>query len=661
MKKFLLGCLALLLIAAAPSPRGYVNDFANIIPDERESVLEQSLRDYEAQTSIEIAVVTTPSLDGEEIENYSTELFREWGVGKEGADNGVLIVIAPQERKYRVAVGYGLEGDLTDADSSVIAERSLVEPFRAGDYASGIESLTQRIITHLGTMSPAQRAEFHRKMNEVKRRNAVLAQAKLFDFLGTAFIFVLVLGGLVLTVLGIRSLLRKRAIKLKNARRRKQLLANLALVQSEADRVLTDLSAIDLPNLPSWMQDDKEQYTTLLEESLEKAFALRAEVHSLLKSNLDDAEEKEKGLAACFEEADKSLELLREIPEEVRAFRRKTEQVVAEASDEIDKLIARARLLSRKHYHVSALVPALDIERLKQEKENIASLLTNRGEGRQDASEVVHDKASRLLRKVRSLRESLDSSVETQITSERRIKALKERIPAFTALLQEHRARVQRLTGMAPRARWASFQEGLSMLERNLMGVTARTDAAVHANSMDVQLFAEAAATLAVAETSLSAVDTAIKEAAALETAVIKAKQEYSSVRNSVENAISSAQRLVSDSDVGSGAKGRLAEAKRMLANCNTEGSVIDWIALLALLEQASAKAKQASQLAQHDIDSAERERRRRRNEAARRQRQARESSTYSYSNFGSGSSSGGGFGGFGGGSTGGGGASGGW
>lgn len=660
MKKLILSCVAVLLMAAAPAPRGYVNDFANIIPDEREAVLEQSLRDYEAQTTIELAVVTTPSLDGKEIEDYSTELFREWGVGKQGADNGVLIVIAPEERKYRVAVGYGLEGDLTDADASIIAQDSLVTAFRAGDFAGGVETLTQKITTHLGTMSPAQRVDFHRKMDAAKKRDAELAQAKLFDFFGTVFIIGLVIGALVLLVQGVRVLMERRAIKLRNARRRKDVLTYLALVQPESDRILADLSAIDLPNLPAWMQDEKEQYTVSLDESLERSFALRAEIHDLLKSDLDRAEELKDELTVSLHDAEKYLGLLRTIPEQVRAIRHETEQVVAEACGEIDKLTARARLLSNKQYRVAVLVPALDIDRLKQEKKSITTLLANRGEGALDASEVVRDKASRLLTKVRSLKEALDSSVETQSNCTRRIAAIKERIPAFPKLLQEHRDRVQRLRDMAPRSRWAPFEEGMSVLERSLQGIVARVDAAARANSMDVQLFADAAAMLAVAETTLNSVTASTREAAVLETTVTKAKQGYPAMLQGVQQALSSAGRDVTGSDVGYGAKSRLTEAQRLLASVSIKGSMVDWIAVYALLEQISAKARQASQLARSDVEAAERERRRRRDEEDRRRRQAEQASAYSSSSFGS-SSSDSSFGGFGGGSTGGGGASGGW
>ncbi|MEK7100975.1 MAG: TPM domain-containing protein, partial [Patescibacteria group bacterium] len=180
MKKLILCCAAVLLMAAAPAPKGYVDDSANIIPDDREAVLEQTLRDYEAKTTIEIAVATRQSLGGQAIEEYSIELGRTWGVGKKGADNGVLVLIALDEHDYRVEVGSGLEGDLTDADSDFMARESLVSAFRADppNYAGGIETLAQALIEHLGPMTAEQRADFHRKRKAAAERQSELNRAK---------------------------------------------------------------------------------------------------------------------------------------------------------------------------------------------------------------------------------------------------------------------------------------------------------------------------------------------------------------------------------------------------------------------------------------------------------------------------------------------------
>ncbi len=664
MKKLILGCVAVLLMAAAPAPKGHVNDLANIIPDDREAVLEQSLRDYEARTTIEMAVVTTPSLEGQAIEEYSIALAREWGIGKKGADNGVLVLIAPNDREFRVEVGSGLEGDLTDADSGIMAREILVPAFRAEppDYAGGIEGLTQALIEHLGPMTAEQRADFHRKRKEAQRRENELSEARAAEFIGTVVMVVFVIAIVGALALLLRLLFRRWERAQDNKRRRKALKVALQLSASELERLVKERSAINLPNLPTWMQDDKELHGGAFGAALERAFALFNEIEGQPKRNLGYAELKKRELDQELHMADTSLRALQAIPEHVTAFRAQTEQTVAEALAEIDGLINRSKTLAKRGYRVDDIVPALDLGRLAREKESIMDLLANRGEGLIDASEVVNDKAGRLLTKVGSLRTALESRIETQSSSARRLTALQKQARSFPALLAEHRERLARLHTIAPRSRWASLEEGLPVLERTMNGVEPRLHAAAHANSMEAQLFTDAVATLAVVETAIGVVNASLREAAMLETAVARAKREYPSQRSSVERAIASAQRLMSDSNVGSGAKSRLSEAKRFLDSIQVSASLVDWIGVIGSLEQASAKVEQAAQLARSDIESAARERRRRQEEQDRRRRLATAAAATSYSSgYGSSSSSGSGFGGFGGGGFSGGGASGGW
>ncbi len=666
MKKLILGCVAVLLMAAAPAPKGYVNDLANIIPDDREVVMEQTLRDYEARTTIEMAVVTTPSLEGQAIEKYSIALAREWGIGKKGADNGVLVLIAPNDREFRVEVGSGLEGDLTDADSGIMAREILVPAFRAEppDYAGGIEGLTQALIEHLGPMTAEQRADFHRKRKAAAERQSELDRAKAAELAGTiimivfSVVVVAFIGSLILAVF---SWFRARKRK---AERRRNLRVALTSAQSELQRLVDERSAIDLPNLPAWMQDDKELHGGVFGSALEEALGLLTEIEGFVKSNINHAEDLKRQFDAKLAIADSRLDLLKSIPEQVATVRAQTEQTVAEAVAEIDGLIGRSKALAKKGFRVDDIVPALDLGRLAREKESIVDLLANRGEGLIDASEVVNDKALRLLTKVRSLRTTLESSIKTQASTAHRLAALREQAQSFPALLTEHRERLARLRTIAPRSRWASLEEHLPILERTMNGVEPRLTAATHANSMEAQLFTDAVATLAVVETAVGMIDASLKEAATLEAAVAKAKREYPSRRSGVERAIATAQRLMSNSDVGSGARSRLSEAKRFLDSILVSAPLVDWIAVMSSLEQASAKVEQARQLAQNDIESVIRERRRQKQEEERRERlaQAAAISAAAYTPSHSHSVGGGdSFGGFGGGGFSGGGASGSW
>lgn len=131
--------------ASLPKPAGRVNDFAELLGAPARAALEQRLQDVETKTSSEIAVATVKSLDGMSVEEYANRLFKEWGVGQAKTDNGVLILVAPNEREMRIEVGYGLEGVLPDGLAGEIRDEHFLPRFRDDDYAGGITAGVNRI------------------------------------------------------------------------------------------------------------------------------------------------------------------------------------------------------------------------------------------------------------------------------------------------------------------------------------------------------------------------------------------------------------------------------------------------------------------------------------------------------------------------------------
>ena len=145
-----------LAIAAAsalafPPLSGRIVDQANIIPDEIRSSIEAKLVDLEAMSGIQLVVATVTSLDNQEIEPYANELFRHWQLGERTKNNGVLFLVAPNERRVRIEVGYGLEGTLTDALGKIIISNAVSPRFKAGDFGGGISRGVDDIITVLTT------------------------------------------------------------------------------------------------------------------------------------------------------------------------------------------------------------------------------------------------------------------------------------------------------------------------------------------------------------------------------------------------------------------------------------------------------------------------------------------------------------------------------
>ncbi len=129
-----------------PALSGRVVDQAGIISDATETTLTTKLRELDDKSGIQLVVATVKSLEGHDVESYANGLFRAWKLGEAKKNNGVLFLIAPNDRKMRIEVGYGLEGTLTDALSKVILTSAVAPKFKAGDYSAGVEQGVAGII-----------------------------------------------------------------------------------------------------------------------------------------------------------------------------------------------------------------------------------------------------------------------------------------------------------------------------------------------------------------------------------------------------------------------------------------------------------------------------------------------------------------------------------
>lgn len=128
------------------NPPKLVNDFANILGDQEKRTLERKLVAYNDSTSTQIAVVTINSLNGNDISNYSFLLAEKWGIGTKGKDNGVLILVAMQDKKMFIATGYGMEGVIPDAIAKRIVENYMKPNFRNNNYYKGIDDASTVIM-----------------------------------------------------------------------------------------------------------------------------------------------------------------------------------------------------------------------------------------------------------------------------------------------------------------------------------------------------------------------------------------------------------------------------------------------------------------------------------------------------------------------------------
>lgn len=121
-----------------PEPTGFVNDFAGVLDSRDINTMEAIITAVEQKTGAEIAVVTVETVEPYgSLEQYSVELAHTWGIGKEGEDNGILLILAMKEREVRLEVGYGLEGAIPDGLAGEILDTSVLPAFRQGNYGEG--------------------------------------------------------------------------------------------------------------------------------------------------------------------------------------------------------------------------------------------------------------------------------------------------------------------------------------------------------------------------------------------------------------------------------------------------------------------------------------------------------------------------------------------
>lgn len=142
-----------------PKFTGFVVDAANVIPPDQEAALTKRLDDLQKTTGNQLVVATVPDLEGYPIEDYGNRLIRDWGVGLKDANNGAILLVAPNDRKVRIEVGYGLEPVLTDAFSSVVINQQILPRFKAGDMAGGIVAGTNAVADLLALPDAEARAK----------------------------------------------------------------------------------------------------------------------------------------------------------------------------------------------------------------------------------------------------------------------------------------------------------------------------------------------------------------------------------------------------------------------------------------------------------------------------------------------------------------------
>jgi len=166
-----------------PKLQGYINDYAGMISPAAKSKLEETLRAFEQSDSTQIVILTVPSIEGENIEDFGIKVGEAWKIGQKGKDNGAILIVSKQERKIRIEVGYGLEGRLTDLTAGRIIDLVIKPKFKQEDFDGGF-------IAGVSSLIDATRGEFRA---ERRSQRSISPFLSVFLFLA---IFTLIMGSI---------------------------------------------------------------------------------------------------------------------------------------------------------------------------------------------------------------------------------------------------------------------------------------------------------------------------------------------------------------------------------------------------------------------------------------------------------------------------------
>lgn len=185
-------------------PAGWVNDYAGIIDAANSQKITSLIGELQEKTTAEIAVVTIPSLEQEDLTDFTNRLFAKWGIGKKGKDNGVMILIAVNERKIRIETGYGLEGAIPDSVAGAIIRDEMTPRFRNNDASGGILAGTYAVASRIaaeynvqltGVYEPAETQNTVKATPFQKLLSLIFMIIMVIIFIKNPWLFLLLLAG----------------------------------------------------------------------------------------------------------------------------------------------------------------------------------------------------------------------------------------------------------------------------------------------------------------------------------------------------------------------------------------------------------------------------------------------------------------------------------
>lgn len=182
-------------VVSLPSmPANYVVDLAGIISPGAKERLDGYLQELERKTGAQVIVLTVPSLNGLPIEEFSLDAAEKWKLGQKGKDNGALLLVAPNERRYRFEVGYGLEGTLPDSYVGTLGREYMVPYFKKGDYSDGIELAVSAVAQKIAGNAGVRIAGLQNAPAPVPVQTGDAGGMSVFNLIVTGLVFLVAMG-----------------------------------------------------------------------------------------------------------------------------------------------------------------------------------------------------------------------------------------------------------------------------------------------------------------------------------------------------------------------------------------------------------------------------------------------------------------------------------
>jgi len=637
-----------------PNYVGFVNDFAGIIDAQQERVLTEKLTNYERDTSIEIAVVTTGSLDGLDIEGWAIGLADKWEVGKEGQDNGVIIVVAPNERDCRIEVGRGLEGDLTDLMAGRIIDKEMIPYFKEGDFGGGVLAGVDAVVAQLGQYSAQERSIMAQKRAEEKRAAAEKFKENMTIFLT----IVVIIAGLPFLALFVLVIGRK----IQEARRKRFLRIFLHKEIAETEEKFEHIKncvqkAVDNSNLfPIWAETESNSFLSELDSLISESQGEIKRVKEMIDDDPDEASQNLDGVEIIYNEALSVLAKLESLPSEIATFR----ENVGSAIEKLEKTLVGVEV-DVKEFGQSGIEADLSSVKLLDLKTKVGALqnrLKKNGTGREDFSREIQREASDLTYLIIELSQALSEVKKKKAAVAEFLSRASRSASELKSGVVRHREVLDDIRRVNPESVWRSVASEFACAD----GLIASISIAIIAiSAFELKKESEiisAIQKIAEVEKNHQEVVSLQKDVFDLDEKIKTAKANARSLLPSAARGVEEAEKMVKKSNVGSNAKLLARQAATGLeeAQQKINQQMIDWIGLVALIQAVIFNAKNASKKAKNNISEAE--------SAHKIRKQQNSSSCHSSSSrlhSSSSPSSGIGFGGFGGGGFGGGGASGSW